>query len=36
MVNAMYEEDEIAAPMREFCAANGETFGVDCRYYRPY
>jgi hypothetical protein len=34
MVNAMYKEDDISAPMREFCAANGATFGVQCTYYR--
>jgi hypothetical protein len=30
----MYEQDDVAAPMREFCAANGGTFGVHCTYYR--
>ena len=30
----MYEQDEIAAPMREFCAANGKYFGINCKYYR--
>jgi hypothetical protein len=34
MINAMSEDDAIAAPMSEFCPANGKNFGIRCEYYR--
>jgi hypothetical protein len=34
MINAMSEDDAIAASMRGFCPANGQNFGIQCKYYR--
>jgi hypothetical protein len=34
MINAMSKEVDIAAPMKEFCPANGKNFGIKCKYYR--